>query len=135
MDKATNVDFKDEAAQAGQLEAEAKAQADLETYTHKLQRPFTWEGRRVEELHFDWGSLTGQDYVAVEDTLLRRGVTLVMPEYTGGFLCGMAVRACTDVDKDKGGARFVDEGFLQGLPLREYKAILGRARGFLLRQG
>lgn len=133
MDKVTNVDFQEGAAQAEQLEAEAQAQPDLDAYTHKLKKPFTWEGRRVEELHFDWGSLTGQDYVAVEDTLLRRGVTLVMPEYTGGFLCGMAVRACTD--KDAKGARIVDEGLLQGLPLRDYKAILGRARGFLLRQG
>ena len=133
MDKVTNVDFQDEAAQAEQLEAEAKAQPDLDAYTHKLKKPFTWEGRKVEELHFDWGGLTGRDYTAIEEELLRRGVNLIVPEYTGGFLCGMAVRACTD--KDAKGARIVDEGLLQVLPLRDYKAILGRARGFLLRQG
>ena len=65
MDKVTNVDFQDEAAQAEQLEAEAKAQPDLAAYTHKLKKPFTWEGRKVEELHFDWGGLTGRDYTAI----------------------------------------------------------------------
>lgn len=123
-------DFKKEAAQAVEQEEKAKAVKDVGSYTHTLKKPFTREGKAVEKLHFDWESLTGGDYNAIESDLLRRGVTLVVPEYTGEFLEGMAVRACTD--RDERGNRILDNTFLEALPIKEYKKILGRARAFLL---
>lgn len=130
MNKEDRTDFKEEARQAEELEAQAKAQPDAGTYVHKLKKPFTRGGRTVEALTFDWDSLTGRDYDAIEGEIVRGGGTLILPEYTGLFLSHMAVRACTD--RDEKGMRLVDKDFLNALPLREYKAILGKARFFLL---
>lgn len=132
MSKENRTEFQEEAEQAAELEAQAKAQPDAGAYIHKLKKPFTRGGRTVEELTFDWDSLTGRDYDAIEGEIVRAGGTLILPEYTGLFLSHMAVRACTD--RDENGMRLVDKDFLAALPLREYKAILGKARFFLLHQ-
>ena len=134
-EKVTSVDeagLDEDVRQAEQEIAKANAQPEESVYVHQLKKPFTWEGKTAESLTFDWDGLTGADYAAIEDRMIRRGRTLVSPEFTGTFLAGMAVLACTDRDKD--GKRIVDEVYLRALPLRDYKEILGKARGFLLRQ-
>ena len=73
---------------------------------------------------FDWGNLTGADYLAVENEMLAQGKTLVTPEFSGDFLAGMAVRACTCK---------LNVQTLKKMPLRDFRAILGKARTFLLR--
>lgn len=118
--------IEDPAQQAEQLEQEAKAEADTSTYTHRFKKPFTWEGRTYEELTFDWGKLTGADYLAVENEMLAQGKTLVTPEFSGDFLMGIAARACTSQ---------MNVQTLKKMPLRNFRAILGRARSFLLRAG
>ena len=115
-----------------QAEAAAAALKEEPVYVHTFKKPFTWEGKTVESLAFDWDSLTGADYAAIEDRMIRRGRTLVTPAFTGTFLAGMAVRACTA--RDKAGKKIVDEPFLRALPIRDYKEVLEKARGFLLRQ-
>ncbi len=124
-------DFEDEAALAVAEEEKAKAQPDEGVYVHKFKKPFTHANHTVEELSFDWESLTGKDYDEIESELARKGITLIVAEYVGDFLAHMAVRACTT--RDANGLRFVDRGFLEAMPMREYKALLGKARGFLLR--
>lgn len=132
MQKDNMTDSKDEAAQAVELEAEAKAQPDVGTYTHKFKKPFTHENRTVEELHFDFDRLTGRDYTTIEDEMNRAGKTLVVPEYSSSFLEGALMRACTD--RDEKGIRIVSAAFMGALPIREYKALIGKARSFFLRQ-
>lgn len=112
------------AQDAETLEQKAKQETDITTYTHRFKEPFTWEGRTYEELTFDWGKLTGEDYMAVENEMLAHGKTLVTPEFTGDFLAGMAARAC---------ANGLNVQTLKKMPLRDFRAILGRARSFLLR--
>ena len=133
-EKVTSVDeagLDEDVRQAEQEIAKANAQPEESVYVHQLKKPFTWEGKTAESLTFDWDGLTGADYAAIEDRMTRRGRTLVTPEFTGTFLVGMAVMACTD--RDSKGRRIVDEPFLQALPLRDYKVILMKARDFLLR--
>ena len=65
--------------------------------------------------------------------MLRHGKTLVTPSFTGAFLAGMAVRACTD--RDANGIRIVDADMLRALPIRDYQNIYMSARRFLLRSG
>ena len=113
------------------MEAEAKAGPDVRTYTHTFAEPFEFRGRTVTELTFNWGALTGEDHQAIEDEVLRRGKTLVLPAYTGPFLNGMAIRACTN--RDDNGIRIVDADFLKALSLRDYHKIYFSARRFLLR--
>lgn len=124
-------DYEEEAALAVAEEEKAKAQPDEGVYIHKFKKPFTYNNQTVEELTFDWDTLTGNDYDAIEATLARNGVSLIVPEYVGDFLAHMAVRAC--ITRDNNGLRFVDRDFLGAMPMREYKALLGKARSFLLR--
>lgn len=55
----------------------------------------------------------------------------MVPEYTGGYLCGMAVRACTE--RDEKGRRILPPAAFQALPLGDFMDICGKARNFLFR--
>lgn len=114
------------AQDAEALELEAKQETDVAVYTHKLKKAITWEDKTYEELTFQWDKLTGTDHLAIEAELMMRGQTLVLPEYTGEFLCRMAARACT-------GPLPVD--VIKKLPIREFQTICKKARSFLLRAG
>ena len=123
----------DEQAQAEDLEKEQSAQPDPELYTHKLARPFTYENKTVEQLDFDFGSLTGMDTLAIEAELNHRLKNLMYPHLSWEFMTLMAVRACTT--RDANDMRVVDEKFLKALPMRDYNRIMGAARNFLLASG
>lgn len=123
----------DDAETAVQLEAEAQTEPDTYAYTHTFKRPFVYNGVTVKELTFDWGALTGNDHLAIENELLKHGKTLVLPEYTGDFLCGMAVRACTN--RDGNGIRLLDNKAMKSMPIRDFQTICKKARSFLLRAG
>lgn len=112
------------AQNAEALEQAAKQKPDAAAYTHRFKKPFTWENLTFDELTFDWGRLTGTDYLAVENEMLAQGKTLVTPEFSGDFLTGIAARACTSK---------LNVQTLKKMPLRDFRAILGRARSFLLR--
>lgn len=121
------------AEQAEALESEANAMEDITTYTHTFKKPFEFRGHTVTELIFNWGGLTGADHQAIEDDMLRRGKTPIIPSFTGAFLAGMAVRACTG--RDANGIRILDADMLRALPILDYQAIYMSARLFLLRSG
>ena len=123
----------DEQAQAEALEKEQSAQPDLERYTHKLARTFTYENKTVEQLDFDFGSLTGMDTLAIEAELNHRLKNLMYPHLSWEFMTLMAVRACTT--RDANNMRMVDEKLLKALPMRDYNRIVGAARNFLLASG
>lgn len=112
------------AQNAEKLEQEAKQEPDTAAYTHHFGKPFTWEDRTYEELTFDWGSLTGADHLEIENELMAMGKTLVTPAFSGDFLAGMAVRACTSK---------LNVQTLKKMPIRDFQAITKRARSFLLR--
>ncbi len=121
------------AVEAAALESEAKAERDNSIYTHTFKHPFSYQGVTIEKLTFDWGKLTGEDHLAIENELLLRGKTLVTPEFTGEFLCGMATRACTERNGD--GFRILNMEVLKALPMRDFQTICKKARAFLLRAG
>lgn len=121
------------AVEAAALESEARAEQDNGIYTHTFKRPFSYQGVTIEKLTFDWGKLTGEDHLAIENELLLKGKTLVTPEFTGEFLCGMATRACTDRNGD--GFRILNMEVLKAMPMRDFQTICKKARAFLLRAG
>jgi len=123
----------DEVKQVEELEEQAKDLPDASTYTHKLKKPFTYEGKTVEQLDFDFGSLTGEDTIAIESELNHRMKNLVLPHLSWEFMTLMAVRACTS--RDGSGLRVVDEKLLKALPMLEYNAIIKAARNFLMSSG
>ncbi|MDE6260411.1 MAG: hypothetical protein K2M42_06050 [Oscillospiraceae bacterium] len=120
----------DEMEQVENLKKEAQEIPDASVYTRQLKKPFTYENKTVERLDFDFNSLTGTDSIAIEAELNRRMKNLVLPQLSWEFMTLMAVRACTN--RDGNDLRVVDEKFLKALPMRDYNAIIGAARNFLL---
>lgn len=119
---------------AEQIEADAlEKEPDSERYTHYFKRPFTYQGRTVETLTFDWDTLSGRDSLAIERELRAKNITLVIPAYTGEYLVGMAARAC--VDRTEEGKRFVGTDMIQAMPLGDFQQITKQARYFLIRAG
>lgn len=105
--------------------AEAKNDEDsLETYTHVLRKPFTYEEKTYDELVFEWGKLTGRDSISIENEVLRLGRPYVSPEFSAEYLIRMAAKACTLP---------IGIDLLEALPLVEFNRIKSKARSFLLR--
>lgn len=121
------------AEEAVVVESEARKEPDLGTYIHTFKKPFTHQGHTIESLTFNWDSLTGGDHCSIEAELLRRGITLVTPEFTSEFLCGMAVRACSA--RDDKGIRILNADTMKAMPMRDFQSICKKARSFLLRAG
>lgn len=121
------------AQQAAELEDNAQAAGPFSTYTHTLSCPITVQNKTVEELSFDFSTLTGKDFLEIEDTFLRNGKNLVVPAFTGPFLCAMAARACTL--RDPVGVPLLRTADLRALPLRDFMDIAQHARDFLLLAG
>ena len=121
------------AVEAAAVESAAKAEQDKGIYTHTFKPAFTFQGITHESLTFNWGALTGADHLAIENELLMRGKTLVTPEFTGEFLCGMAIRACTERSPE--GFRVLNIDAMRAMPMRDFQTICKKARAFLLRAG
>lgn len=93
-------------------------------YVHNLDRPFEYEGRTYENMHFDWGKLTGNDGLAIENEMQAKGTPVVIPSLSGEYLIRMASRASVEG---------IAVNVLAALPIREYNRIRSEARSFLLR--
>lgn len=116
---------------AAEQEKAAQEEPSRLIYVHTLSRPFQWEGKTYEKLTFQWDTLTGADHLEIEHELLMQGMTLVVPAYTGDYLCGMAVRACREWGEKGGHAMY--KAAMKALPLRDFTAVCNEARHFLLR--
>lgn len=111
----------------------AKKNGDATTYTHRLKKPFTYEGCTVEELTFDFAQLTGNDSLAIEDELQAMNKPVIVPTLSGQYLTRVAARACTTILHDPAGKpRRISEDFLAALPIYEYNRIRAHTRSFLL---
>lgn len=116
-------------AEFSALESEAAA-AEAETnegaYVHIFKRPFTYEKKTYDTLTFNFGKLTGEDALAIQDELDALGKAVVVKQVNDHYLIRVAVRACTT---------HVGTDVLSAMPIFEFNKILGKARSFLLRSG
>lgn len=115
---------------AAAIERAAQSGPDNFVYVHTFSRPFQWEGKTYEKLTFHWDALTGADHLEIEFEMLKQGETLVVPEFTGKYLCGMAVRACEEWRSLMPPVR---KNAMKALPLRDFTTICNKVRSFLLR--
>ncbi len=129
-DKVLDVDFDAMSEQAEAAEQEAAEQEDIGQYTHVFAKPFEWEGGVYPTLTFDFTALTGRDSLAVETEMIRRGRTLVVPEFDGDYLSGLATRAC--IERTEMGGRVLDHKSVRAFPLRDFQQIIKKVRAFLL---
>lgn len=115
------------------LAASAREMHDnSQSYVHVLSHPLTTDGETFDELTFDWTTLTGEDSLSIEAELRLRGITLVMPAFTGDYLAGMASRACTARLQN---GRRLSTAAIRSLPLCDFQKICDHARNFMLAAG
>jgi len=57
----------------------------LSSYTHTFDTPFTFEGRTYDTLTFDFGKLSGDDDIAIENELQALGKPVVVAEMSGEY--------------------------------------------------
>lgn len=111
--------------------AEQAAKEDFSThYTHTFLKPMKIGGHALDELVFDWDSLTGADSLAIENEMQALGRPVIVAELSGEYLIRMAARACvTTVGSTE---RRIGADDLTALPVVDYNRIRARARSFLL---
>lgn len=106
--------------------AEQEASVSTYAFTYTFPVPFTYEGKTYESLTFDWGKLTGNDALTIENEMQAMGKPVIVPEFSGEYLIRMAARACTEK---------VGNDVLRAMPISAYNKVRGAARSFLLKSG
>lgn len=104
-------------------EEEAEELRSSSSYTHRLKEPFEYEGKTYTELTFDWGKLTGNDTLKIEEEMMQMNLPLIAPEFSGQYLVRMASKACTVP---------IGADVISALPIKDFNRIRSRARSFLL---
>lgn len=127
-----NIASIDEQVDALMEEQEEAKKDPSDVYTHKFSRPLVYNGEEYAELTFDLASLTGEDDVAAQAELRSRGITAVLPAVLPEYLAIMAARACT---YRRDGKRVISQFALRSAPIRDFNAISGKVRRFLLSMG
>ena len=125
MTNQNNVKIDDNAFAVEQTEAEKAAEnANNTLFTLNLTKPFEYEGKKYESLSFDFASLSGTDFLKIEQEMNMQGLAVVTPEYSTHFIDRMAVRS--SVEK-------ISLDLIEALPLKDFTNLRGMARGFLTR--
>lgn len=106
--------------------AKEQAKATSSTYTHVFNNPFTYENETYKTLTFDFGRLTGNDAIAIQDELETLGKAVLLPVSSAPYLLRMAARACTVP---------IAVNVISAMPIFDFNKITGKARSFLLRSG
>lgn len=104
--------------------AEREAKNSEYTYTHKFRKPFDYQGTAYNELTFDWGKLTGEDSLAIENEMQQLGKPVIVPTFSGEYLIRFAARACTEK---------IGSDAFRRMPIGDYNRIRNAARSFLLK--
>lgn len=103
--------------------AQNEARESKNVYVHEFSKPFTYEGKTYDKLTFEWDSLTGNDYLAIEGEMAAIGKVVITPEFSGEFIVRMAAKACTSK---------IGSDVLGAIPFKDFNKIRGKARSFLL---
>ena len=120
MNTKENIEINEEEVIAAKMEA--KNSPDV--FTINFKTPVPYNEKEYASLTFDFGSLTGNDDLAIEDELAALNVMLVTPAFSGHYLIRMAAKACKEP---------IGCDFLRALNLKEYSKIRSAARSFLLK--
>lgn len=91
--------------------------------TIKFRKPVTYNGEQIQELTFDFDSLTGADSMNIDEELTAMGKFILSPAFSGPYLDRMAAKACTLP---------IGIDLFRTLSIRDYNRIRNAARAFLL---
>lgn len=102
---------------------EKKKEKSMTVYNHRLSTPFEYEGKKYEELTFDFGALSGNDAIMIEEELEGINKYILAPETSKAYQSRMAARAAE-----------VPADLIEALPLQDFNRITSAARNFLVGQ-
>lgn len=95
-----------------------------DTFEIMLKKPVEYNGKTYDSLSFDFGKLTGEDGLNIENELQALGKFAMVPAFSGEYLIRMAAKAC---DEPIGADIFTK------ISLADYNRIRSAARSFLLK--
>lgn len=90
------------------------------TYKHKFAKPFEYDGKKYDEIAFDFDKLTGNDMIAIERELAAEGDAFVIPSFSSAFKIKMAAHASG-----------IGDDVLRAVPAPDFNVICGEAHAFL----
>lgn len=93
-------------------------------YTHKFRKPFEYEGVTYTDLTFQFDRLRGEDMLAVEKEMQGSSDFALTPEISLNFQSKIAARASG-----------IGSDVIEAMPMKDFNAITGAARRFLLDSG
>lgn len=105
-------------------ELNAAMEDETAVYTHKFSKPVEYNGKRYEELHFDFDALTGRDCLNISAELAATGKAAIVPALSDEYLIRFAARACTE--------SMVGSDIFEVMKSSDFLRITSRARSFLL---
>lgn len=114
---------KNESAYSEEEIREAKEELSEDVYVHEFREAFEWEGKVYAKLKFDFGKLTGDDILAVEEEMSKMRHVAVVPQLDMEFKRRIAVRA---VDAPIG------EDAFRAMKAKDFLTIMGRVQGFFV---
>lgn len=95
----------------------------LGTYVHKFRTPFSYQGTSYEELSFDFGKLTGKDFISIGQEMQMLRIQMSNPSVNMDFQMRLAARSCSEK---------LGPDAWQLMPGFDFHCITGMARNFLL---
>jgi len=107
--------------------AEEKKNAEeivLDTFEIELKKPVEYNGKTYNKLSFDFGKLTGEDGLNIENELQALGKFAMVPAFSGEYLIRMAAKACSEP---------IGSDIFTKLSLSDYNRVRSAARSFLLK--
>lgn len=92
-------------------------------FNYELKKSIEFEGKEYSKLSLDFGKLTGNDAIAIEEELEAQNIYIMAPETSRAYQARMAARA--------GNISFE---VLEKLSFQDFNRITNAARNFLVGQ-
>lgn len=93
----------------------------MKNEVYKLRKSIEWEGKKIEELKFDFESLTGLDMINIEREMTASGIVMIIqPEFNQTYQVYTAAAAAK-----------LDYDIIPKLSASDYVALMKKGRNFL----
>ena len=102
----------------------AEKEASLDTFEIELKKEIEYDGKKYSRLSFDFGKLTGEDGLNIENELSALGKMAMVPAFSGEYLIRMAAKACDEP---------IGSDIFKIISLADFNRIRSAARSFLLK--
>ena len=93
---------------------------NIGVYSHEFKKPFEYEGQKYKTINFNFGGLTGADFIAVENEMMSNSEFAIDPTMSRSYLSKLASRASG-----------IPSNVIEAMPAHDFKKITDAVRNFL----